>query len=67
MPADCPVLPMMMYRPNCRHADGAAHSRLRMAVTDSLARVDMFALRGYVEGSRRHAHRAVRAPRATAT
>jgi len=48
---DCPVLPMMMYRPNCRHADGSAHSRLRMAVTDSLARVDLFALRGYVETS----------------
>jgi len=49
VPADCPVLPIMMYRPNCRHADGAAHSRLRMAVTDSLARVDVHALRGYVE------------------
>jgi cytochrome P450 len=49
VPADCPALPMMMYRPNCRHADGAAHSRLRVAVTDSLARVDTFALRGYVE------------------
>jgi cytochrome P450 len=49
VPDDCPVLPMMMYRPNCRHADGAAHSRLRLAVTDSLERVDVFALRGYVE------------------
>jgi cytochrome P450 len=49
VPADCPVLPMMMYRPNCRHADGSAHSRLRLAVTDSLARVDLYALRGYVE------------------
>jgi cytochrome P450 len=51
VPTDCPVLPLMMYRPNCRHADGAAHSRLRVAVTDSLARVDLFALRGYVETS----------------
>lgn len=51
VPDDCPVLPMMMYRPNCRHADGAAHSRLRAAVTDSLARVDTFALRGYVENA----------------
>ena len=51
VPDDCPVLPMMMYRPNCRHADGAAHSRLRMAVTDSLSRADLFALRGYVETS----------------
>lgn len=49
VPDDCPVLPMMTYRPNCCHADGAAHSRLRVAVTDSLTRVDAFALRGYVE------------------
>ncbi|WP_329247666.1 cytochrome P450 [Actinoallomurus sp. NBC_01490] len=49
VPEDCPVLPLMMYRPNCRLADGAAHSRLRLAVTDSLERVDVFALRGYVE------------------
>jgi cytochrome P450 len=51
VPPDCPVLPMMMYRPNCRHADGAAHSRLRSAVTDTLSRVDLFALRGHVERS----------------
>jgi cytochrome P450 len=49
VPADCPVLPMMMYRPNCRHADGTAHSRLRLAVTDCLAQVDLYALRGYVQ------------------
>ena len=51
VPADCPVLPLMMYRPNCRHSDGAAHTRLRAAVTDSLARVDLNALRGHVERS----------------
>jgi cytochrome P450 len=51
VPPDCPALPLMMYRPNCRHADGAAHSRLRLAVTDSLERVDPYALRGYVERS----------------
>jgi cytochrome P450 len=51
VPADCPVLPMMMYRPNCRQSDGAAHTRLRTAVTDSLNRIDMAALRGYVEQS----------------
>ena len=49
VPADCPVLPIMMYRPNCRHADGTAHARLRVAVTDSLARVDLNRLRGHVE------------------
>jgi cytochrome P450 len=51
VPPDCPVLPLMMYRPNCRHADGTAHSRLRLAVTDSLSQVDLHALRGYVEQS----------------
>jgi cytochrome P450 len=49
MPADCPVLPMMMYRPNCLFSDGAAHARYRAAVTDSLARVDSNALRAEVE------------------
>jgi cytochrome P450 len=49
MPADCPVLPMMMYRPNCLFTDGAAHARYRAAVTDSLGRVDPNALRAQVE------------------
>jgi cytochrome P450 len=49
MPADCPVLPMMMYRPNCLFTDGAVHARLRAAVTDSLARVDLNTLRAQVE------------------
>ncbi|MET0135632.1 MAG: cytochrome P450 [Kibdelosporangium sp.] len=49
MPPDCPVLPMMMYRPNCLFADGAVHARLRAVVTDSLARVDPNALRANVE------------------
>jgi cytochrome P450 len=51
MPLDCPVLPMMMYRPNCLFTDGAVHARLRAAVTDSLARVDPNGLRAYVEQS----------------
>jgi cytochrome P450 len=49
MPPDSPVLPMMMYRPNCLFTDGAQHARLRAVVTDSLARVDPNALRGQVE------------------
>jgi cytochrome P450 len=50
-PKDSPVLPLMQYRPSCRQADGHVHARLRGAVTDSLARVDPTALRGYVERS----------------
>ncbi|MGI8307116.1 cytochrome P450 [Saccharopolyspora hattusasensis] len=49
IPADCPVLPMMMYRPNCLFADGARHARLRKAMTDSLDRVDSTAVRNSVE------------------
>ncbi|MFC0038060.1 cytochrome P450 [Actinomadura rayongensis] len=51
VPDDCPVLPMMMYRPNCLFTDGEVHARLRRAVTDSLDRIDTGALRGYVERS----------------
>lgn len=48
---DNPVVPMMVYRPNCLYADGEEHRRLRRAVSDSLGRVDPNALRGYVERS----------------
>ncbi|MFG3117507.1 cytochrome P450 [Streptomyces sp. NPDC048197] len=51
VPADSPVVPMMMYRPNALWTDGNEHSRLRGAITDSLDRVDPGALRGYVEHS----------------
>ncbi|WP_408649056.1 cytochrome P450 [Streptomyces poriticola] len=51
VPADSPVVPMMMYRPNALWTDGQEHSRLRGAITDSLGRVDPDALRGYVEHS----------------
>ncbi|MFE3475325.1 cytochrome P450 [Streptomyces bacillaris] len=40
IPMDSPVLPMMMYRPNCLFTDGAEHLRLRKAVTESLARLN---------------------------
>ncbi|MEV7244572.1 cytochrome P450 [Streptomyces sp. NPDC093248] len=40
VPADSPALPMMGYRPNALFSDGAAHARLRQAVTDSLAGVN---------------------------
>jgi cytochrome P450 len=40
VPADSPALPMMSHRPNALFSDGAAHARLRQAVTDSLATVN---------------------------
>ncbi|MEU9017981.1 cytochrome P450 [Actinomadura sp. NPDC048394] len=49
VPADCPVLPVMMWRENCQAADGPAHARLRSAVVDGLARVDPAALRENIE------------------
>jgi cytochrome P450 len=51
VPADTPVGPMMMYRPNALFADGDEHARLRGAINDSLSRVDPNALRGHVEHS----------------
>jgi cytochrome P450 len=49
VPADCPVLPMMGYRPNALFTDGEYHARLRSPINDALARVDTIALREYVE------------------
>ncbi|WP_371667309.1 cytochrome P450 [Streptomyces sp. NBC_00289] len=40
VPMDSPAVPMMGYRPNALFSDGAAHARLRQAVTDSLATVN---------------------------
>lgn len=46
---DNPVLPMMAYRPNCLFTDGAVHLRLRKAVTDSLAQLNITRVRRDVE------------------
>jgi cytochrome P450 len=46
---DNPVLPMMAYRPNCLFTDGAVHLRLRKAVTDSLAQLNITRIRRDVE------------------
>lgn len=51
MPEDCPVLPIMGWRPNANYAGGSEHARLRGAITDSLARVDPAVLRASVEDS----------------
>ncbi|MBA9006889.1 cytochrome P450 [Thermomonospora cellulosilytica] len=58
VPPDCPVLPMMGYRPNVLFTDGAVHARLRGTITDAFARLDPGVLRGQVE---RHADALVRA------
>ncbi|SOD59545.1 Cytochrome P450 [Streptomyces zhaozhouensis] len=49
IPLDSPVLPMMVYRPNCLFTDGAQHLRLRKAVTESLDRLNVARVRRDVE------------------
>lgn len=49
--ADCPVLPMMSWRPNTLFADGQAHARLRPPATDSLRAIEPAELRGFVQHS----------------
>jgi cytochrome P450 len=49
VPADCPVLPMMMYRPNLLFEDGAQRNRLRKAMTDSIGRLDPANVRVWIE------------------
>ncbi|MEU5268296.1 cytochrome P450 [Streptomyces hygroscopicus] len=51
VPADSPVLGMMMYRPNALFSDGEAHARYRGAINDSHSRIDPHALSEYVERS----------------
>ncbi|MFJ5262579.1 cytochrome P450 [Streptomyces sp. NPDC088387] len=51
VPADSPALPMMGHRPNALFADGAAHARLRQAVTDALATVNELQLVRQVQQS----------------
>ncbi len=49
IPADCPVLPMMEWRPMATRSAGADAVRFRQATTESLNEVDLYALRTTVE------------------
>ncbi|WP_246843343.1 cytochrome P450 [Allokutzneria sp. NRRL B-24872] len=51
VPEDCPVLPVMSYRPNCLMTDGSEHARFRGVITDSVARVDPNKVRAHVEAT----------------
>ncbi|WP_159851299.1 cytochrome P450 [Nocardia sp. CY41] len=44
IPADCPVLPMMQWRPNAMRNAGAEHARYRQANIAGLAKVDLYRL-----------------------
>ncbi|MEW1735066.1 cytochrome P450 [Nocardia beijingensis] len=49
IPAGCPVLPLMGWRPNAFRNAGAEHARYRTPTVAALREVEMFALRRTVE------------------
>ncbi|MGW3276877.1 cytochrome P450 [Nocardia rhamnosiphila] len=49
VPADCPVLPMMEWRPMATRSAGAEAARFRRATTESVDEVDLYALHTTVE------------------
>ncbi|MFG3614586.1 cytochrome P450 [Nocardia sp. NPDC047654] len=46
--ADCPVLPMMQWRPNALRNAGAEHARYRQANVAGLEKIDLYGLRDTV-------------------
>ncbi|MFF7939809.1 cytochrome P450 [Nocardia gamkensis] len=49
IPADCPVRPMMEWRPNALRSDGTAHARYRSATVVGLEGIDLHQLHTTVE------------------
>lgn len=49
VPLDCPVRPMLQWRPNALRNTGAAHARLRSANTFALDGIDLHAAQALVE------------------
>ncbi|MFI2285725.1 cytochrome P450 [Nocardia beijingensis] len=49
IPADCPVLPIMEWRPNASRSAGEEFLRYRRAVTASINEINLYALRATVE------------------
>ncbi len=50
IPADCPILPLMEWRPMASRSAGADFARYRGAITASIDEVDLYALHSVVEG-----------------
>ncbi|MEV0185939.1 cytochrome P450 [Streptomyces sp. NPDC050625] len=48
LPPDCPILPMMKWRPNAMFNDGETHRRYRSVITDSFSRIEPHHLRRQV-------------------
>ncbi|MBH0779331.1 cytochrome P450 [Nocardia bovistercoris] len=49
VPEDCPILPLLEWRPMASRSTGLEFARYRQAITDSIRRVDLFATRQAVE------------------
>ena len=49
VPPECPVLPMMQWRPNAVRNTGVEHTRYRVATVDALDRVDLHSTHAVVE------------------
>ncbi|MFR9773756.1 cytochrome P450 [Nocardia sp. SC052] len=49
IPSDCPILPLLEWRPTASRSAGADFTRYRHAITTSLEAVDLYALHGTVE------------------
>ncbi|SEG38035.1 Cytochrome P450 [Nonomuraea solani] len=56
VPRDSPVLALMAYRPSLLYADGGPHARLRHAMDDCLARINLHHLH---DNTRAHASRLI--------
>ncbi|MET7768427.1 cytochrome P450 [Nocardia sp. NPDC005366] len=49
VPSDCPILPLLEWRPMASRSAGAEFTRYRQAITASIDSVDLFAMRGVVD------------------
>nr|WP_227982061.1 cytochrome P450 [Nocardia spumae] len=49
VPADCPILPMLGWRPNALRSTGAEHARFRAANSEAIDKVDLHTLHTVVE------------------
>ncbi|MGW4350987.1 cytochrome P450 [Nocardia sp. NPDC004582] len=49
IPADCPILPMLQYRPNALRSAGSEHARYRKASVDSIDAINLYQVDDAIE------------------
>ncbi|MVU80403.1 cytochrome P450 [Nocardia sp. ET3-3] len=49
IPTDCPILPMLQYRPNALRSAGQEHARYRKASVDSIDAINLYTIDGVIE------------------